>query len=216
MSSVLSVLCLTPAFVRNERHLGAISVQALLKRRLSRHLPSDIELVSALVVDYVDPSYAEELADLSRQFDRCVYCDPPRDGEKYGIRRPTTEGIVGLAEPMQADYVLRVVQDAFVHDTSAFADDIASIIKSPPATEWIAAAIERQQTSSHPYWNEYRLLCKAMHMGAAAEIAFPQGAVMLAARDVWRKYYLSLPRRSTTSLKTCCWVNGFCAMATIP
>ncbi len=189
-----TVLCLTPGFVRNERHLGAIRVQSLLKRRLSRHLPSNVAIVSALVVDYVAPAYAEELAGLSSQFDRCVYCAPPRDGEKYGIRRPTTEGIVGVAEPMQADYILRITQDTFVWEPSAFANDIASILKSPPPAEWIAAAVERQRTSDHPYWDEYRSLCKAMNLEVSAEIVFPQGAVMLSPTDVWRKYYLGLTK----------------------
>jgi GT2 family glycosyltransferase len=202
-----TVLCLTPAFVGSDRHLGMIRVQSLLKQRLAAHLPASFELVSALIVDYVDPAYAEGLAELSKQFDRCVYCPPPRDGEKRGIRRPTSEGIVGVAEPIRADYILRVIQDTFVLNPSAFAHDVASIIEKPPQVKegspivvdaeigtvpWIAAALERQQTSDHPYWDAYRSLCHAMNLPVSAEIVFPQGAVMLAPRDVWRKYYLSL------------------------
>jgi len=171
-----------------------VRLQSLLKRRLSRHLPDSIRLVSALVVDYVHPSCAEELRELSTQYDYWVCCDPPADDDTFGIRRPTTRAIVDAADAVKADHILRINQDAYVIDASVFAADVASIIGGTVPFEWIAAAIESQEVNDHSYWNPYLSFCNAMGLSVPARIVFPQGAVVLASRDVWRKYYLGLAK----------------------
>jgi hypothetical protein len=189
-----TILCFTPAFVDNDRHMAMIRLQSLLKPRLRRHLPSNIQFISALVVDYVHPWYAKELHGMSMQFDLCIHCDPPHKHENFGIRRPTTQAIAKVAESVHAHYLLRIIQDTFISKAAIFAADIASIVGNPLQQEWIAAAIERQSVSDHPYWEPYLSFCRTMRLNVPARIVFPQGAVMLAGLDVWQKYYLGLTK----------------------
>lgn len=180
-----TILVMTPACVLNERHLGMIRVQSLLRRRLSRYLLPDTRIVSVLVVDHADQKYKREVSVIASEFDKSTCSIPAHCGNQWGIRRPTNHAISDVAPSIHADFMLRVIQDTFVDNAEKLASDMVSAMAE--SGHWIAANVHHWPTGGH-HW-----ICGRMGLQCNWDLRYPNGALMFAPLATWRKYYLAMP-----------------------
>lgn len=180
------VLILTPACILDGRHLGMCRVQALLKRRLAKRLPG-VDFVSVLVVDGCRPEHRDEMENVAKEFDLVRWEIPIQHGTAWGIRKPTNYAVTDIAEEIGATHVLRVIQDTFVVDIDQFAGLVRDAVAQPG--DWIAAAIHNWKNGG-----SHRGLCDEMGLACTTpEMHYPNGAMMLAPVETWRRWYVTLP-----------------------
>jgi len=180
------ILVWTPACVFDQRHVAMNRVQTLVKRRLQPHLP-DVELVSALLVDWSHDDCRGDMDGLADQFDIYRYGVPLEFGTKWGIRKVTNYAIA-LAREIGATHILRIIQDTFVDDPSALAQRIQSALPEPG--EWIGARVV--------YWatdHGHGQFTQEMGLPFTPDIHWPHGELMLAPLSTWERHYLPLPER---------------------
>ena len=176
------ILVFTPAFVSKVEHLGMLRVQALLAARMRA---KGLNVISALVCDYVADEFVSPVAEVGRLFDVSIPALPKLfpGNDQWGIRRPTNFAIQELVE--DCGFILRVIQDTFVERADRFCDSLAAALETPG--HWVAANLHHWETSGHGW------LCDLMGLPFATHLTYPNGAVMIAPANTWRRFYLPLP-----------------------
>ena len=180
------ILVWTPACVFDGRHVAMNRVQTLVKRRLQPHLP-DVELVSALLVDWSHDDCRDDVEAMAGEFDIYHYGVPTEFGEKWGIRK-VTDYAIALARDIGAGHVLRIIQDTFVDDSAVLAQRIQSAL--PESGDWIGAHVV--------HWPDdqgHGQFTTEMGLPFTSDIRWPHGELMFAPLVTWEKHYVTLPQR---------------------
>ena len=180
-----TIFVFTPSLVANDKHVAMIRTQTLVKSCLQRVLPG-FSIVSGLLMDKYEESLLPEIQGIASSFDVYSSSIPTQFGIEWGIRKGTQLGI-DIATNMGARYVMRIIQDTFVESFWGLA---ACIERSTKVEDlWMGANVHDWHTSAHGQFTE------EMGLPFNPVCTYPNGALMLAPLEVWRKYYLGLPSR---------------------
>ncbi len=161
-----------------------LKVQSLLKHRLAKYLPG-IHLESLLVFDWCADQHRAAAEEIAVRFDSIVWKVPPEHGAEWGLRKGTNYAATLGAETACANYLLRIIQDAYVYDPAALAALIREATEIPG--NWIAANVHHYPTTDHAD------LCRQMGLDCDSDLHYPNGAVTLAPVKTWREWYVPMP-----------------------
>lgn len=187
----MKLLIFVPAAVGEARHVAMLRAQIRIMRRLAGEMPSGVDVEGAVFCDGVAEglhgAMDEAVAGQEVGGRALAYSAASKAGWKWGIRNPTTYAIEYAAQGGHT-HLLRIIQDTFVTGVDKLARHVAGVMQSGWDNVLLGHVHEWPTTGHYPLVLEAGLY-------ARNPLCYVHGAVMLAARGVWERHYLTMPQR---------------------